>query len=235
MHVDTVLLKRIYALTLIEHGTRRVHLLGTTTNPDGPWTTQAARHLLMDFGDRADFFKFMTRDRGGQFTTGSDAVLADARIRVLKSPPAAPRANAICKRMIGTLRRELFDRTLILNKRHLRHVLARVPRALQHRPAPPSLGAAQPPPGRNHATHTHQSRRLPTPPQIHPRRPDQRIPDRSLNQPTRPSKTADSKILFPAPTRSPLRLLGPHVLLAYLSRAPEAEGSSLNHSWIVVP
>lgn len=123
VHIDTVLLKRIYALILIEHGTRRVHLLGTTTNPDGAWTTQAARNLLMDLGDRADTAKFMIRDRGGQFTTDFDAVLADAGIRVIKSPPAAPKANAICERMIGTLRRELFDRTLILGERHLRQVL----------------------------------------------------------------------------------------------------------------
>jgi putative transposase len=77
----------------------------------------------MDLGDRAETFKFMIRDRGGQFTIDFDAVLADAGIRVLKSPPAVPKANAICERMIGTLRRELLDRTLILNERHLRQVL----------------------------------------------------------------------------------------------------------------
>ena len=77
----------------------------------------------MNLGDRAELFKFMIRDRGGQFTTGFDAVLNDAGIRILKSPPAAPKANAICERMIGTLRRELFDRTLILNEHHLRKVL----------------------------------------------------------------------------------------------------------------
>ena len=65
----------------------------------------------------------MIRDRGGQFTDAFDTVLADAGIRVLKSPPRAPRANAICERMIGTLRRELLDRVLILGERHLRLVL----------------------------------------------------------------------------------------------------------------
>ena len=123
VHVDTVLLKRIYALILIEHGSRRVHLLGISANPDGAWTTQAARNMLMDLGERAHSFKFMVRDRGGQFTEAFDAVLADAGIRVIKSPPRAPRANAICERMIGTLRRELFDRILILGERHLRLVL----------------------------------------------------------------------------------------------------------------
>ena len=79
--------------------------------------------MLMDLGDRASSFKFMIRDRGGQFTKAFDAVLADAGIRVLKSPPQVPRANAICERVIGTLRRELFHRILILGERHLRLVL----------------------------------------------------------------------------------------------------------------
>jgi transposase InsO family protein len=123
VHIDTVLLKRVYALILIEHGTRRVHLLGVSTNPDGAWTTQAARNLVIDLGQRAGQFKFMIRDRGGQFTSDFDAVLADAGIRVIKSPPQAPRANAVCERMIGTLRRELLDRTLIHGETHLRLVL----------------------------------------------------------------------------------------------------------------
>jgi transposase InsO family protein len=108
---------------LIGHGTRRVHLLGVSTNPDGAWTTQAARNLVIDLGQRSGQFKFMIRDRGGQFTSHFDAVLADAGIRVIKSPPQAPRANAVCERMIGTLRRELFDRILIQGETHLRLVL----------------------------------------------------------------------------------------------------------------
>jgi putative transposase len=79
--------------------------------------------MLMDLGERANAFKFIIRDRGGQFTDAFDAVLTDAGIRVIKSPPQAPRANAICERMIGTLRRELFDRILILGERHLRLLL----------------------------------------------------------------------------------------------------------------
>jgi hypothetical protein len=75
VHVDTALLKRIYALILIEDGSRRVHLLGTSASPDGAWTAQAARNMLMDLGERAHGFKFMIRDRGGQFTGAFDAVL----------------------------------------------------------------------------------------------------------------------------------------------------------------
>jgi putative transposase len=123
VHVDTVLLRRIYALIVIEHGTRRVHLAGITANPDGAWTTQAARSLLMDLGARATSVKFLIRDRAGQFTCCFDAVFTAAGIRILASPPQAPRANAICERMIGTLRREVFDRLLIVNEHHLRRVL----------------------------------------------------------------------------------------------------------------
>ena len=123
VHVDTVLLRRLYALIVIEHGTRRAHLAGITANPDGAWTTQAARNFLMDLGARATDVRFLIRDRAGQFTGSFDAVFQADGIRVLASPPQAPRANAICERMIGTLRRELFDRLLIVSEYHLRQVL----------------------------------------------------------------------------------------------------------------
>ncbi len=122
--VDTVLLRRIYALIIIEHGTRRVHLAGITANPDGAWTTQAARNFLMDLGQLTTSIKFLLRDRAGQSTDFFDAVFQSGGIRILASPPQAPRANAICERIIGTLRRELLDRLLIVNEHHLRRVLA---------------------------------------------------------------------------------------------------------------
>jgi transposase InsO family protein len=123
VHVDTVLLRRVYALVVIEHGTRRAHLAGVTAHPDGAWTTQAARNLLMDLGQRAASLKFLIRDRAGQFTSSFDAVLTAEGIRIIASPPQAPKANAICERFIGTLRRELLDRLLTVNEQHLRRVL----------------------------------------------------------------------------------------------------------------
>jgi putative transposase len=123
VHVDTVLLRRVYALIVTGHGSRRVHLAGITVSPDGAWTTQAARNLLMDLGQRASAVKFVIRDRAGQFTGSFDAVLTAEGIRILASPPQAPRANAICERVVGTLRRELPGRLLIASEQHLRRVL----------------------------------------------------------------------------------------------------------------
>jgi transposase InsO family protein len=129
VHVDTVLLRRVYALIVIEHGTRRAHLAGITAHPDGAWTTQAARNFLMDLGQRTASVKFLIRDRAGQFTSSFDAVFIAEGIRILRSPPQAPRANAICERVVGTLRRELLDRLLIVSERHLRQALTEY---LQH-------------------------------------------------------------------------------------------------------
>jgi putative transposase len=123
VHVDTVLLRRIYALIIIEHGTRRVRLAGITAHPDGAWTTQAARNLLMDLGQCATSAKFLIRDRAGQYTSSFDAVFTAEGIRILVSPPQAPGANAICERIIGTLRRELLDQVLIVNEHHLRRAV----------------------------------------------------------------------------------------------------------------
>jgi transposase InsO family protein len=120
--VDTVLLQHIDALIIIEHSTRRAHLASITAHPDGAWTTQAARNFLMDIGHRADTTRFLIRDRAGQFTESFDAVFTAAGIRILLSPPQAPKANAICERMIGTLRREVPGRLLIINERHLNQV-----------------------------------------------------------------------------------------------------------------
>jgi putative transposase len=98
VHVDTVLQRRLYALVVIEHGTRRARLAGITANPDGARATQAARNFLMDPGQLPTSVKFLIRDRAGQFTGSFDAVFTAAGIRILASPPQAPRANAICEK-----------------------------------------------------------------------------------------------------------------------------------------
>jgi putative transposase len=108
---------------VIEHATRRIRILGITLHPTGEWTTQQARNLLMDLDEQAHRVKFMIRDRGSNFTTPFDAVLADAGIRTVLCNVRTPRMNAIAERWIGGCRRELLDRTLIWNQAHLRQIL----------------------------------------------------------------------------------------------------------------
>jgi putative transposase len=115
--------------------TCHVHVLGVTTHPDGAWTVQQVRNLLMDLGERAAAFRFLVRDRAGQFTEAFDAVLAGAGIEVVKIPPRSPRANAYAERWVRTARSECTDRMLITGPRYLRVVLDEyVTHYNQHRP-----------------------------------------------------------------------------------------------------
>jgi putative transposase len=144
LHVDTVSLTRLYVLVFIEHRTRRLHVGGIAAHPTGDWTVQQARNLALDLGDRFGDFRFLIRDRGSNFTASFDAVFQAAGTTILRTAVQAPRMNAICKRLIGTLRRELLDRTLILSQAHLARRPVRIPGALQHRPAPPGHWPACP-------------------------------------------------------------------------------------------
>ena len=148
LHVDTVLLKRIYVLVFIEHGTRRMHIGGVTASPTGEWTVQQARNLALGLGERFEDVKFLIRDRGSNFTASFDAVFQAAGTRILRTAVQAPRMNAICERLAGTLRRELLDRVLILGEAHLRTVLAEY--QAHYNTARPHQGIAQRVPDAEH-------------------------------------------------------------------------------------
>ncbi len=141
LHLDTVLLRRLYVLVFIEHRTSRMHLGGVTANPTGDWTVQQARNLALTLGERFESNRFLICDRGSNFTTSFDAVFQAADTRILRSAIQAPRMNAICERLVGTLRRELLDRVLILGEAHLRAVLTEY--QVHYNTARPHQGIAQ--------------------------------------------------------------------------------------------
>lgn len=121
--VDTVFFRRLYVLVFIELGTRIVHVAGITARPTGEWVTQQARNMIDVLTDRASPMRFLIHDRDTRFTAGFDEVFRSERMRIIRTPVRAPRANAVMERWFGTLRRECLDRLLILGHRHLERVL----------------------------------------------------------------------------------------------------------------
>ena len=85
LHVDTVLLKRLYVLVFIEHGSRRMHLGGVTAHPTGVWTVQQVRNLAFTLGGRFEDIRFLVRDRGSNFTASFDAVFQAAGTRIVRT------------------------------------------------------------------------------------------------------------------------------------------------------
>jgi putative transposase len=121
---DTITLTRLYCFAVVEHTTRRVQVLGVAANPTAAWVTQQARNLMLDLGDHAGGFKFLIRDRDSKFTAMFDEVFRAEGIRIVLAAPQATWMNAIMERWVGSVRRELLDRILIINAAHLRKILS---------------------------------------------------------------------------------------------------------------
>lgn len=122
--VDTAFLRRYYLLFFIDITTREVFYAGITANPTGPWTAQAARNLFPRHGDRLDQTRALVRDRGSQFVDSFDEIFRTEGLKILRTPVRTPVANTFAERWIGTLRRELLDRTIIWNQRQLERLVA---------------------------------------------------------------------------------------------------------------
>ena len=178
--IDTVFLRRYYLLFFIDVSTREVFFAGITANPTGAWTTQAARNLFLRHHDRLADARALVRDGGSQFIDAFDEIFRTEGLKILKTPARTPVANAFAERWIGTVRRELLDRTIIWNQRQVERLVVdyidhynthRPHRSLDQRPPRPAAPDEQP-------SHT------PTAPSSHPnyplRRAHQRIPKRRM-------------------------------------------------------
>jgi putative transposase len=158
---------RLYVLAVIEHASRRIRILGATPHPTVAWVAQAARNLVMDLEDAGSRARFLIRDRDGKFPCLFDAILADAGVEVVLSGIQMPRMNAVMERWVQTCRRELLDRTLIWNQRHLLHALRefeqfynahRPPPGNRQRPAAARTALANPQAWRRHPASHPQTR-----------------------------------------------------------------------------
>jgi transposase InsO family protein len=161
--VETIWLTRIYVLFFVSLERRRIEFVASTSNPDGRWVEQQARNLLMLLADREHSFRFLLHDRDSEFSRAFDELFRSEDMKIIRTPIRAPNANAYAERWVGTLRRECLDRILIINRRHLEHVLRlytahynrhRPHRSLSNQPPDEQPAAAVPVPARR--IHKHE-------------------------------------------------------------------------------
>ncbi|MET7339550.1 integrase core domain-containing protein [Nonomuraea sp. NPDC005650] len=136
--------QRQYILALIEHATRRVRVLGTTAHPTANWVTQAIKNLVMDLDDAGCRARYLLRDRDGKFPALMNEILAEAGIKTVLTGIQMPRMNSIMERWVQSCRRELLDRCLVWNERHLRHALREYERFYNQHRAHQALNQAAP-------------------------------------------------------------------------------------------
>jgi putative transposase len=119
--VETIWLRTLYVLFAIRVGSRKVHVLGVTPNPDSAWVTQQARNLAV--GERLRGVRFLIRDRDSKYSRSFDEVFRTEGVKVAKTPIRAPKANAFAERWVRTVRAECLDWMLVFGRRHLERIL----------------------------------------------------------------------------------------------------------------
>jgi putative transposase len=144
--VETAFLQRIYVLFFFSLATRRIEYVACTSNPDGAWTKQQARNLMMNLGDDRPF-RLLIHDRDSKFGGGFDEVFRSEGVRVIRTPVRAPNANAYAERWVRTARADCLDHLVIFGRRHLERVLRVYVRHYNgHRPHRPHRALGLKPP-----------------------------------------------------------------------------------------
>jgi transposase InsO family protein len=115
----TVSFRMLYVFVVIEHGTRRLTHINVTACPTAGWTLQQLREVIAE----DDTYRYLIHDRDSIYSRHADASIEALGLNVLRSPVASPKANSICERVIGTIRRECLDWMIPLTEAHLRTVL----------------------------------------------------------------------------------------------------------------
>jgi putative transposase len=119
VQLSDVWFRPIFAFVITELGSRRIVHVGATRAPTDAWVAQQLREAT-PFGAAP---KYLIHDNDAKYGPRFDAVAAGTGIALLRTPMRAPRANAICERLIGSLRRECLDHILLVSEAHLRRVL----------------------------------------------------------------------------------------------------------------
>ena len=117
--VVTATFRRLYVLVVMDHATRRMRYATATTHPTAPWTL----HQLREAIPADHVYRFLIHDRDAMFSQELDQCVRHLGLKILTTPPHSPQANALCERLIGTLRRECLDCVIPLTAHHLRRLL----------------------------------------------------------------------------------------------------------------
>jgi transposase InsO family protein len=115
----TATFRLLYVFVVMEHASRRILHIQVTAHPTAQWTLQQLRDAL----PAEHTYRFLIHDRDSIFSAQLDESIRHLGLHVLKTPPRSPQTNALCERLIGTLRRECLDFMIPLTANHLRRLL----------------------------------------------------------------------------------------------------------------